>query len=70
MLIILFVHYSTQLLRVLLYTRFYSSLVEHENLSLKVQLIGNSSKYFKIQFLKMCKKNQIYLISIFQNYDL
>ena len=42
----------------LLYTRFHSSPVEHENLSLKVALTGNSTKFFKIIFLK-CAENQI-----------
>ena len=46
----------------LLYTRFHSSPVEHENLRSKVVLMGNSTKFFKIPFLKC--------ISIFQNHEL
>ena len=40
----------------LLYTRFHSSPVEHENLRSKVLLMGNSTKFFKINFLKCVKK--------------
>ena len=42
----------------LLYTRFHSSPDEHENLRSKVVLMGNFTKFFKINFLK-CTKNQI-----------
>ena len=38
------------------YTRFKSSPFEHENLRSKVELKGISTKFFKIHFLKMCKK--------------
>ena len=36
----------------LLYTRFHSTPVEHENLRSKVVLMGNSTKFFKINCLK------------------
>ena len=42
----------------LLYTRFHSTPVEHENLMLKVVLMGNSTKFFRMKFLK-CAKNKI-----------
>ena len=42
----------------LFYTRFHSSPVEHENLRSKVELMGNSTNFFKIIFLK-CAKNKI-----------
>ena len=42
----------------LLYTRFHSSSVEHENLGSKFVLMGNSTTFFKINFLK-CTKNQM-----------
>ena len=40
----------------LFYTRFHSSPVEYENLRSKVVFMGNSSKFLKNKFLKMCKK--------------
>ena len=43
----------------LLYTRFHSCPVEHENLRSKVVLMGNSTKKFNIKFLK-CAKNKIW----------
>ena len=39
----------------LLYRRFHLSPVEHQNLRSKVGLMGNSTKFLKIPFLKMCK---------------
>ena len=42
----------------LLFTIFHSFPVEHENLRSKVVLMGNSTKIFKIPFLK-CAKNKI-----------
>ena len=59
---------SIQLLLFLLYTRFHSSPVEHEYLSSKVEFMGNSTKFFKIRFLR-CVKNKnikfdIYLINV------
>ena len=39
----------------LLYTRFHASPVEHENLRSKVELMGNSTKFFKINCLKSAK---------------
>ena len=42
----------------LLYTRFHSSPVEHENLRSNVVLIGKITKFYKIHFLK-CANNKI-----------
>ena len=41
----------------ILYTRFHSSPVEHENSRSKVVLMGNSTKFFNVIFLKYAKKN-------------
>ena len=55
----------------LLYTRFHSSPVEHENLRSKVVLMDNSTKCFKIIFWNVQKmKYRINVVSIFQNHDL
>ena len=55
----------------LLYARFHSSPVEHENLRSKVVSIGNSTKMFKLHFLKFAKnKYRINVVSILQNHDL
>ena len=55
----------------LLYARFHSSLVEHENLRSKAGFIGNSSKFFKINFLRcVIIKYRINIVSIFQKHDL
>ena len=48
----------------LLYTRFHSSPVEHENLRSKVVLMSNSTKFFKIHFLK-CAKNNTYSMEMY-----
>ena len=42
----------------LLYTRFHSSPVEHENLRSEVVLMGNLTKYLRY-FFEMCKKESI-----------
>ena len=42
----------------LLYTRFHSSPVKHENLRSKVALMGNLTNFFKIHFVN-CTKNKI-----------
>ena len=55
----------------LLYTRFHSSPVEHENLRSKVVLTCNSTNFFKIIFLNVQKKKyRINVVSIFQIHDL
>ena len=55
----------------LLYTRFNSSPVEHENLRSKVVLMGNLIKYFEKHFLKCAKiKYRINVVPVFKNHDL
>ena len=56
----------------LLYIRFHSTPVEHENLRSKVVLMGNSTKFLRINCLKCANdiKHQINVVSIFQNHDL
>ena len=39
----------------LLYTRFHSSPVEHENLRSKVVLMGNATEFLKIHFFRYAK---------------
>ena len=50
----------------LLYSRFHSSPVEHENLKSKVVLMGKSTKFFRIYFLK-CAINKILNKSCFHH---
>ena len=55
----------------LLYTRFHSSPVEHKNLRSKVVLMGNTTKFFQINFLNLQKiKYHINVVSIFKIHDL
>ena len=55
----------------LLYARFHSSLVAHENLRSKAGFMGNSSKFFMIHFLRcVIIKYRINIVSIFQKHDL